>query len=198
MNLALPSSAARLAVNIRFFQRQGITPAAAVTAGAIDSFASTVAQAVLLASLLLFTEANLNLQFSAPTGGSLVVVAVIAGVVLAILGAVALVGRFRRRVVDWVRCSWPEVRAALSTLRSSNKLALLLGGSLATEILFAIALGLFAIALGLFALGLGTRVSLADLLVLNIGISLVNTVIPIPGGIGVSELASPSASPRPA
>jgi glycosyltransferase 2 family protein len=181
MNLALPSSAARLAVNIRFFQRQGITPAAAVTAGAIDSFASTIVQGVLLALLLLFTEANLNLEFSAPTGGSLVVIAVIAGLLVASIATVLLVGRFRRPIVDWVRRSWPEVRAALSTLRSSNKIALLLGGSLATEILF-------ATALGLFALGLGTRISLADLLVLNIGISLINTVIPIPGGIGVSEL----------
>jgi len=41
MNLALPSSAARLAVSIRFFQRQGITAAAAVTSGAIDSFGAT-------------------------------------------------------------------------------------------------------------------------------------------------------------
>jgi len=181
MNLALPSSAARLAVNIRFFQRQGITPAAAVTAGAIDSFASTVLQAVLLTLLLLFTEANLDLQFSAPTGGSLVVIAVIAVLLVASIVVVVLIGRFRRRIVGWGRRSWPEVRAALSTLRSSNKIALLLGGSLATEILF-------AIALGLFALGLGTRVSLVDLLVLNMGIALINTVIPIPGGIGVSEL----------
>jgi hypothetical protein len=37
MNLALPSSLARMAINIRFFQRQGIPPTAAVTAGAIDS-----------------------------------------------------------------------------------------------------------------------------------------------------------------
>jgi len=48
MNLAL-SYAARLAVNIRFFQRQGLTPTVAVTSGAIDSFASTVVQIVLLA-----------------------------------------------------------------------------------------------------------------------------------------------------
>jgi lysylphosphatidylglycerol synthase-like protein len=75
-----------------------------------------------------------------------------------------------------------ETRAHLQLERvHSNKIALLLGGSLATEILF-------ATALGLFALGMGTRVSLVDLLVLNIGISLINTVIPIPGGIGVSEL----------
>jgi glycosyltransferase 2 family protein len=181
MNLALPGSAARLAVNIRFFQRHGITPTAAVTAGAIDSFASTFVQGVLLALMLLFTEADLNLKFSAPTGGSLVVVALIAGLVLVGLVAVAVVGRLRRVIVDRVRRFWPEVRAALSTLRSSDKLALLLGGSLATEILF-------ALALGLFALGLGTRISLADLLVLNIGVSLINTIIPIPGGIGISEL----------
>jgi uncharacterized protein (TIRG00374 family) len=83
--------------------------------------------------------------------------------------------------VDWVRRSLPELRASLSALRSSNKLALLFGGSLATEILF-------AVALGLFALGLGSRIGLADLLVLNIGVALINRVIPIPGGIGVSEL----------
>jgi glycosyltransferase 2 family protein len=179
LNLAFPG--ARLAASIRFFQRQGIAPAAAVTAGAIDSFASTFVQAVLLALLLVFTEANLNLHFSAPTGGSLVIIAVIASLVVASLGGAALVDRVRRPIVDWVRRSLPALRASFSTLRSSNKLALLLGGSLATEILF-------AVALGLFALGLGTRVGLADLLVLNIGISLINRVVPIPGGIGVSEL----------
>src|SRR5262249_58136048 len=70
MNLALPSSAGRLAVNIRFFQRQGITPAAAVTAGAIDSFASTVVQAVLLSPLLIFAEADLKPHLRAPPGGA--------------------------------------------------------------------------------------------------------------------------------
>ena len=42
-----------------------------------------------------------------------------------------------------------------------NKLALLLGGSLATELLFAVALGVFANAFGY-------DVSLADLLLINI------------------------------
>ena len=48
MNLALPSNLARMAINIRFFQRQGIAPTTSVTAGAIDSFASTIVQAFLL------------------------------------------------------------------------------------------------------------------------------------------------------
>ena len=39
-----------------------------------------------------------------------------------------------------------EARAALAGLRSSHKLLLLVGGSLVTELLFAVALGLFAAA----------------------------------------------------
>src|SRR5262249_49442512 len=105
----------------------------------------------------------------------------IAALVVAAVVGVALVKRFRERAIGWVRGAWPEVRAALAGLRSSNKLALLLGGGLATEVLF-------AVALGLFALGVGAHISLADLLVLNTGMALINTFFPIPGGIGVSEL----------
>ena len=75
---------------------------------------------------------------------------------------------------------WPDVRAALLGLRASRKLGLLLGGSLATEVLFATTLGLFANALG-FDIGL------ADLLLINISVSLLASFVPVPGGIGVAE-----------
>jgi len=181
MNLALPSSAARLAINIRFFQRQGIAPAAAVTAGAIDSFAGTAIQGILLAVLLLLTESTLNLDLSAPSGGLLVVLGILAALlVLAIVG-VLLIGRVRREIHSRFRTWWPQVRASLGALRASSKLALLVGGNLATEVLF-------AVTLGLFALGLGAHISLWDLLVINISISLLGAFIPIPGNIGVAEL----------
>src|SRR5262249_56687426 len=89
--------------------------------------------------------------------------------------------RLRNPIVERVRRWWPDVRAAVLGLRSSHKLALLLGGSLASEILFATALGIFANALGF-------DVSLADLLVMNISISLLGSLVPIPGNIGVAEL----------
>jgi uncharacterized protein (TIRG00374 family) len=79
-----------------------------------------------------------------------------------------------------VRRWWPDVRAALAALRASHKLALLLLGSLATELLFAIALGLFARAFG-------AHVDLTELLVINISVSLLASFIPVPGGIGVAE-----------
>ena len=181
MNLALPSSLARMAVNIRFFQRQGIPPTAAVTAGAIDSFASTVIQAVMLVLLLLFSSASLNLSFEAPSGDSLRLVVVVAVVVVASIAAVLLVPRFRDPIVERVRRWWPEARSAVLGLRASDKLGLLLGGSLATELLFATALGVFANALGY-------DISLADLLVMNISVSLLGSFVPIPGNIGVAEL----------
>jgi glycosyltransferase 2 family protein len=181
MNLALPSVFARLAINIRFFQRQGVPPAAAVTAGAIDSAVSTVCQAVLLVLLLVFSESELHLEFTAPSGGLQTVAWILVGLLVAVVLAVALTERLRRLIVDRVRTWWPQVRAALGTLRSSNKLAMLLVGSVATEVLF-------AVALGIFALGFGTRIGLTDLLVINIGVSLFSSLIPVPGGIGVTEL----------
>jgi uncharacterized membrane protein YbhN (UPF0104 family) len=181
MNLALPSNLARMAVNIRFFQRQGVPPTTAVTAGAIDSFASTVIQAVLLVLLLVFSSASLNLSFELPSGGSLRLAGVVAVLAVASVAALLLVPRFRNPIAARVRAWWPDVRTALLGLRSSHKLGLLLGGSLATEILFATALGVFANALGF-------DVSLADLLVMNMSISLVSSLVPIPGGIGIAEL----------
>ena len=180
MNLALPSSLARLAVNIRFFQRQGLSATIAVTSGVIDSFTSSVIQVVLLILLLLFSESTIALDIPGPSGDS----ARLAGIILLllVLSIVVLVAvrRIRRAILDRVHRWWPEVRAAIAGLRASNKLALLIGGNLATEILFAIALGLFAHALGY-------DLSLAELLVINISVTLLASFIPVPGGIGVTE-----------
>ena len=71
------------------------------------------------------------------------------------------------------------MRAAVGALRASHKLALLLLGSLATEVLF-------AAALGLFARSFGYHLDLAELLVVNISVSLLASFIPVPGGIGVA------------
>jgi uncharacterized protein (TIRG00374 family) len=180
MNLALPSNLARMAVNIRFFQRQGLSPPTAVAAGTIDSFAGTVVQIVLLVLLLLFSDSSLAFDVSVPPGGMRVLLFVVVGVALAAVLTCALVGRLRRAVAGQVRRWWPDVRAALTGLRSTRKLALLVLGSLATEVLF-------AVALGLFCRSFGYDISIAELLVINIGVSLLGTLVPVPGNIGVAE-----------
>jgi len=180
MNVALPSNLARMAVNIRFFQRQGLSAPTAVASGAIDSFASTVVQAVLLGALLIFSESSVPLDLPSPSGGIGTLFWILVGAFVACVATAVLVRRLRHAIADRVRRWWPDVRATLLSLRASHKLALLLLGNLATELLF-------AVALGLFVRGFGYHVNLAELLVVNISVSLLASFIPVPGGIGVAE-----------
>lgn len=181
VNLAVPSSAARIATNVRFFQRQGVRAGSALAVGAVDSVAGFVVQISLLASILLFSNVTLELQLdldtSGPPGRLLVAVA---AVVLVAAGAVLAVGRWRHvivaKVAEVLRDAWEVVHG----LRSARRWALLLGGNLASEVLFAASLGVFARALG-YPVGLG------ELLLINVSTALLAGLMPIPGGIGVTE-----------
>ena len=65
-------------------------------------------------------------------------------------------------------------------MRSPSRLARLLGGSLASEVLFASALGAFCSTLG-------HSVGFTELILTNVSVSLLAGLLPIPGGIGVVE-----------
>ena len=65
INLAIPSTAARVAVNVRFFQRFGVKPTEAMAAGVIDSVSGFIVQIVLF--LLLFTTSDLDFGMSLDT-----------------------------------------------------------------------------------------------------------------------------------
>ena len=180
VNIAIPTSAARIAVNIRFFQRHGVAPAPALTAGAVDGFAGFVVQAILLVVLVLLTPASLDLSLDSAvsSAGSVLLVAIV--IAAAAFGVVVAVGRWRRFVVGWIRRLGKEAFAAVRGLRSPRRLGLLIGGSLATELIFAMALGTFARALGY-------SVGLDELLLINISVGLLAGLMPVPGGVGVAE-----------
>jgi uncharacterized membrane protein YbhN (UPF0104 family) len=181
INLVIPSSAARIAVNIRFFQRHGIQPGTAVAVGALDGFSGFIVETVILLVLLLFTSASLELDFDSSAAGHAARILVVAVLIAAAaIGLVLLVPKWRRFVTHWVVRLVTEGREALRGLHSPRRLGLLFGGNLATEILFAAALGVFTRAVG-YPIGLG------DLLFINISVSLLSGLLPIPGGIGVAE-----------
>jgi uncharacterized membrane protein YbhN (UPF0104 family) len=180
VNLAVPTTAGRVALNIRFFQRHGVPPGAAIAAGALDSVSGFIVQMVLLATLLLFTPASLNLEFddTLSSAGRMVVMALI--LFGAAITVVLVVARLRRFVLHWAKQLITEAAAALRGLRSPRRLLLLFGGNAATEILF-------ATALGVFVASMGYRLTLGTLLLISISISLFSGLMPIPGGIGVAE-----------
>ena len=179
VNLAVPSMAGRIAVNIRFFQRHGVGPAQAVAVGALDGVSGFVVQACLLAVLLLATPVSLDLQLDGASRALdiLILVVVLAAVAVAVVMAV---GPWRRTVLGLVRRYVTEALAAVRGLRSTRRLVMLLGGNLASEVLFASTLAVFAAALG-FRIGLG------EALLINIGVGLLAGLLPVPGGIGVAE-----------
>jgi uncharacterized membrane protein YbhN (UPF0104 family) len=181
LNLALPSYVGRMTVSIRFFQRQALSPAVAVTSGAIESAASMVVQITLVLLLLLFTQSTMSVAFDAPDASSLVplLIAIAAFAVVAVL-VVVLVPRIRRGIRDRLAHWLPEIRHTLGALRAWDKLGFLLTGNVLTEVLFATTLGIFAGAMG-------TDLSLTQLILINTGVSLFSSLIPVPGGIGVTE-----------
>ncbi|TFH17851.1 MAG: flippase-like domain-containing protein, partial [Acidimicrobiales bacterium] len=180
VNLAIPTAAARIAVNVRFFQRQGVSPATAVATGALDGVSGFIVQGLLLGSLLLFSGLSLDVDVSGPASAA-VRIAWMLAVVLGIAVLVILViPRLRRYVLGGVRRTVHEAFTVLRGLRSLRRLVMLFGGNLVAELLFALALGVFVQAFGY-------SLALHELLFINMAVSLLAGLLPVPGGVGVTE-----------
>lgn len=178
--LSVPSAAARIAMNVRFFQRHGLGAVPAVTVGALDSFFGFVGQMIVLLLVMTLSPATLDLAFSDVPDGVQQVAVIVVGVALVAIATVVGVPRLRRPLVHRVRTTWRDASSALAGLASPRRLGLLLGGNIASEVLFALTLGALTIALGY-------PIALSQLMLIHVGVSLLAGVMPIPGGIGVVE-----------
>ena len=179
--LAVTTGAARIAMNVRFFQKQGFTAGAALTKGLIDSVAGFLVEATLLLGLLVLTPQSLYFDLDAPSLPEWRTVLGLLVVLAVLLAAAAMAVPDRRRQLrSWATSLAADGHHALRGLASPRRLSLLFGGNLATLLLFSLTLGVFAAALG-------TTVSFADLIVISISVSLLAGLLPVPGGIGVVE-----------
>ena len=177
VNLAIPSTAARVAINVRFFQRFGVPPATAMTAGVIDSVSGFVVQIGLFLVLFFTSDLHLGLSTDASsTSGAATIVLIALAVIVVAVAVVLLVPALRRRVLGVLR----QAGDALRVLRSPRKLLRLFGGNVLTQVGFAIA---FAVSAEAF----GVHLPLSEFLLVNTVVSLFAGLIPVPGGIGVTE-----------
>lgn len=184
--LAVPSTAGRVALGIRFFQRQGIPAGSAVSISAIDSFSGFLVQMLLLLVTLVFGVGKVDLSFDTASTSSisdLSWILVVAAAVLIVLVVLAIVMKgIRQRIWDRVKPFVDDARDALRSLRSPSKLLQLFGGNLLNQVIMAMALGL---ALRTF----GGQLNLSTLIVIYVGAALFGGFMPVPGGIGVMEAA---------
>jgi uncharacterized protein (TIRG00374 family) len=193
--LAVPSSAARVALEVRFFERNGVDAGGALSIGLIDSVSGFVVQILLILVITLSGLASLDLSTvrssssgSSSGGSSTPSLLAIAFVLLVLGGIVALaVPRYRTAIKEAIpryrqnlRTQMSAGAAALRVLRSPSKLLMLFGGNLVAQVVLAIILGLCLRAFGQSA-------SLAALILVNTFVSLFAGFMPVPGGMGVAE-----------
>jgi len=181
VNLAVPSSAGSMALNIRFFQRFGVNAVTSSTTATIVSAMAFVDQALLLLLTIVVGKQSIDLS-NLDTSGSgvsslliLVVVIVVGGVAL-----VFAVPRWRHWVKAKLQGPMQDIKGALRVLKNPKNLLCVVGGQLGSQVLYASGLLLCVVALG-------GSVNLGQVLFINISVSLLSGILPVPGGIGVVE-----------
>ncbi len=179
INVAVPATAAKVAVEMRYYQKQGAPRTEALTAGVIDSFSGFLGQILILIITLGFGAASLNFDFASLSfdldAGHVLVLAL----VLVVVGGITLlaIARLRQWVFDFVR----QAIGAVRSLKSARRVLLLFGGNIAGEIVFASTLGFCALAVGY-------HISLANLLAVNVLVGLFAGLMPLPS-VGLTEAA---------
>jgi glycosyltransferase 2 family protein len=176
INLSVPSVAGKLALTVRFLQRQGVATSLAVSQGAIDSLAGFVVQAVVLVVVVPIIDIDVDLGNADASGLVWLGIALLAlGVVGALVAAV--VPSLRARVARPVR---EAVGNARELAASPQRLTRLVLANVGSQLVY-------ALVLGVSLRSLGAEASLAELLFVNTAVSLFSGLVPVPGGIGVAE-----------
>jgi undecaprenyl-diphosphatase len=170
-NLAVPAVGG-MAAQIRFLQRQGCDLASAVASGGLLINAGNILAQVVLFGFALLLSPN-TLHFGQIPTSSIFEVVLIAIALLAIAAAVIrYVPRIRRAVV-------PQLRSAATTMweaaRSPRRVACLLGGNAINAVMYALVLDACVAAFG-------GSINFWTLLAINIFVSTIASLVPIPGG----------------
>jgi undecaprenyl-diphosphatase len=170
-NLAVPAVGG-MAAQIRFLQKQGVDLASAVASGGLlINVGNIVAQSMLLVVAVLLAPAKFTTQKI--DVHQLVTLALIVILVIVVAGGLILgVPKLRKMVVPPTKNALVTVWAAV---RSPRRVAQLLGGNMLNAILYA------AVYMACIA-AFGGSINFWTLLALNIFISTIASLIPVPGG----------------
>jgi uncharacterized membrane protein YbhN (UPF0104 family)/tRNA A-37 threonylcarbamoyl transferase component Bud32 len=179
INLTVPSSAGRIGMNLRCLQRMGASRPEAVVGGAVDDISNNIVQLTLLLLALAMVHVDVNTSEFKAAGADRRLLIAIAIALVATIVVLAVVPKLRAKVMPGVRTAWTGLGAVA---RDRGKRLELFGGTLASELLYALALGATCLAYGL-------NLNLGQLIFVNTSASLLSSVIPAPGGIGAAEAA---------
>jgi len=170
-NLAVPAVGG-MAAQIRFLQKQGVDLASAVASGGLlINVGNIVAQLMLLGVAILLSPTAIHVD-PIDTQKVVTLALLVIGVLILVVGLVLGIPKLRKVVV-------PPTKAAMATLwaavRSPRRVVLLLGGNAINAIMYA---AVYAACIAAF----GGSINFWTLLSLNIIVSTLASLVPIPGG----------------
>jgi uncharacterized membrane protein YbhN (UPF0104 family) len=186
VNLVAPTGASAAIMNIRFLQKQGVEVGAATSSGVLLGLAGTVTQFTLFAltAIAIGQEASLSeVGGIGPDHGERSLILLVVFVVAVVVGIVLAIRPARRFVRDKV---WPQVVGAARNiwgiLTTPRQLFMIMGGSVAAQLLYSLCLLACLTAYG-------ASLSVAEIVFVNTSASFLASLVPVPGGIGVMEAA---------
>jgi glycosyltransferase 2 family protein len=176
IGFAVPSTAARVATNVAYLTKFGLTPVAAVTQGALDSFSGFLVQVTILLVAFLFGDADFGVQGDFDANWTAILVVAVA---LAATGVFVVfrVESLRTRVMT----GWGQMRGALSVLAAEpRRVIFLVSSNFGSQLVLGSTMWLSVRAFG-------TEISLGTALVVVVSAVLLGGLAPTPGGVGVQE-----------
>jgi uncharacterized membrane protein YbhN (UPF0104 family) len=178
VGIAVPGDAAEIAMNVRYQQKLGVPPAAAVAQGPLLTlFSKSFDILLLIVSARMIGQAIDTSEFDLGPIVRLILLILVAVVV----GVVAILV-----VPSWRAVALPQVQQGLGAVKGSvtdpHRLSRVVVGTLAQKVLYAMTLAAAVSAFG-HDLGFGAAIFV------NSAVSLFVGLVPVPGGLGVAEAA---------
>lgn len=175
ISLAVPSSAGRIAMTAAFLRKYGVSFTAALVQGSIDTMSGLALEVLIL--LLAFAAGDLDLGLSPGETEWGLILLVLIGAALLVVYLVRRVQRLR----DWVLPILGEALGAFRDVLKDPKRTLgLLASNFGSR--FVLALSMW-----LILLSLDVSLGIWSVLTATVAAGLLGGVVPIPGGVGVSE-----------
>jgi len=180
VNIAVPSAAGRISTNARFFQKFGIAAVTATAVGAITGLIGFGAQVIAIVLTLLAGKGSVDLSDMQGGGDVLRLIVMAIVIFVTVTLAVIAVPRWRHWVTDKMRKPLSQTGDAFKMVKNPRNVARALGASMGTEVLYGAG---FAVCV----LAVGGSISLGEAIFINVVVALFAGLMPIPGGVGVSE-----------
>lgn len=175
ISLAVPSSAGRIAMTAAFLRKYGVSFTASLVQGSLDTISGLVVEVIILVLAVLFGDLNFGISTGDPEWLPILIFAVV--LVMVIVALVQRVEKLRNWVMPIIGEAWGALGGVLKDPKRTLALFISAFGSRF----------ILAISMWLILQSMGVSLGIFSVLAATVLTGLLGGVVPVPGGIGVSE-----------